>query len=71
MWFGFIGGGVSRYDGETFTRYDLDNDLPDDQWRAMMEDRRGDLCFGFFNRGGLLRYWLAPELYWTLDKPTI
>ena len=39
LWIG-TAGGLTRYDSKTFTRYDLDNGLPDDWVRAMLEDRR-------------------------------
>ena len=45
LWFG-TEGGVSRYDGETFTTYTIADGLAHDWVHTLLEDRHGDLWFG-------------------------
>ena len=54
LWFGTFGGGVSHYDGETFTTFNTEDGLVDNAVRSIVEDREGDLWFG--TDGGLSRY---------------
>jgi len=53
LWFG-TGGGVSRYDGESFTTFTTDHGLSHNHVRSIVEDREGHLWFG--TEGGLSRY---------------
>ncbi len=55
LWFGTYGGGVSRFDGKTFTNFTTDNGLPSNYLYSICEDKRGNLWFGF-EEGGLLFY---------------
>ncbi|MBT4503662.1 MAG: response regulator [Gemmatimonadetes bacterium] len=48
-------GGVSRYDGKTFTRFTIEDGLADNQVIEALEDRQGYLWFGT-SRGGVSRY---------------
>lgn len=54
LWFGTMGGGVARYDGETFTCFTTDHGLPSNVVWCIYEDRRGDMWFG--TNDGLSRY---------------
>jgi ligand-binding sensor domain-containing protein len=48
MWFASMThGGVSRYDGETFTHYMPEDGLSDDMVRTIYEDRFGKIWIGF------------------------
>jgi ligand-binding sensor domain-containing protein len=48
MWFASMThGGVSRYDGETFTHYMPEDGLSDDMVRTIYEDRSGKIWIGF------------------------
>jgi ligand-binding sensor domain-containing protein/class 3 adenylate cyclase len=55
IWFGTGGGGVSRYDGKTFTNYLAIQGLASDEIKAMLEDTSGNIWFG--SRGsGVSKY---------------
>ena len=56
LWFG-TNGGVSRYDGATFTAFTTQDGLVDNEVRTLLEDRAGNLWFGTDN--GISRF--APE----------
>ena len=45
VWFGTYGGGVSRFNGETFTNYNSENSLPGDNILSIEEDKNGKLWF--------------------------
>ena len=45
LWFGTFGG-VSCYDGQTFTTFTTEDGLPSNIVNAMLEDRQGNLWFG-------------------------
>ncbi|MBU1717957.1 MAG: PAS domain S-box protein, partial [Bacteroidetes bacterium] len=55
LWFGTWGGGVSRYDGETFTHFTTEQGLSNNVVRSILEDKSGNLWFGT-NGGGVSRY---------------
>jgi ligand-binding sensor domain-containing protein/serine phosphatase RsbU (regulator of sigma subunit) len=55
LWFGTYGGGVSRYDGESFTHFTTKEGLSHNMVFSMLEDRRGNLWFGTAG-GGVIRY---------------
>lgn len=46
LWFGTRGGGVSRFDGVSFTAFSEDEGLLNNYVRCMVEDRTGKLWFG-------------------------
>ena len=53
LWFG-TGGGVSRYDGTTFTTYTTEDGLAANVVQSILEDQQGHLWFG--TGGGVSRY---------------
>ncbi|MBC6365639.1 sensor histidine kinase [Algoriphagus sp. AK58] len=46
LWFGTNGGGVSRYDGNTFTNYTSSQGLVGNTIRSIWEDSKGNMWFG-------------------------
>ena len=54
LWFGTSGGGVSRYDGETFTTLTSQDGLASNDVRSICQDRDGFLWIG--TAGGVSRY---------------
>lgn len=46
LWFGTSGGGVSRYDGKSFTNFTNEQGLVNNAIRCVMEDNNGQLWFG-------------------------
>ncbi len=54
IWFGTLGGGVSRYDGKSFTNYTIKQGLASNQVYSILEDQRGNLWFG--TSGGVSCY---------------
>ena len=55
IWFGTYGGGVTRYDGSTFTHFTEKEGLSNNFVVSMLEDRNGDLWFGTI-KGGVTKY---------------
>ncbi|MHC4184222.1 MAG: ligand-binding sensor domain-containing protein, partial [Planctomycetota bacterium] len=55
LWFGTDGGGVSMYNGETFTYFTQKEGLSSNIVNSILEDRHGNLWFGIFG-GGLSMY---------------
>jgi ligand-binding sensor domain-containing protein/serine phosphatase RsbU (regulator of sigma subunit) len=55
LWFGTYGGGVSRYDGESFTHFTEKEGLNNNPVRSILEDKNGNLWFGTYG-GGVCRY---------------
>jgi len=51
LWIGSIGGGVCRYDGNTFTHYTSDAGIRYNFVRSILEDSHGNLWFGTGNEG--------------------
>jgi len=49
LWFGTAGGGVSRYDGKSFTTFTTDQGLADNYIYCITEDKAGNLWFGTEN----------------------
>ncbi|MGQ0829822.1 MAG: two-component regulator propeller domain-containing protein [Bacteroidota bacterium] len=45
LWFGSYGGGVSRYDGKTFTSFTTTQGLGDNVVNSIIEDRKGNMWF--------------------------
>ncbi|MEO1712079.1 MAG: two-component regulator propeller domain-containing protein, partial [Bacteroidota bacterium] len=46
IWFGTIGGGIYKYDGETFTNYTKEDGLIHEEITNIYEDRSGKIWFG-------------------------
>ena len=55
LWFGTQGGGVSRYDGKSFTIFTTGHGLANNTVWSIIEDQRGNLWFGTYG-GGVSRY---------------
>ncbi|MEP7110770.1 MAG: two-component regulator propeller domain-containing protein [Ferruginibacter sp.] len=55
IWFGTFGGGVSRYDGKSFTNYSSAQGLSNDNVISICEDSNDNLWFGCY-RGSVSRY---------------
>ncbi len=55
LWFGTAGGGVSRYNGHTFTHFTINEGLSHNSVRSIVEDNQGNLWFGT-GGGGVSRY---------------
>lgn len=55
LWFGTDGGGVSRYDGKSFTNFTLGHGLGHNSVYCIHEDKKGNIWFGT-NGGGLSKY---------------
>ncbi|MCC7332180.1 MAG: hypothetical protein IT232_06180, partial [Flavobacteriales bacterium] len=55
LWFGTNGGGVSKYDGKTFTHYTEKEGLSNNSVISILEDKSGNLWFGT-NGGGVSKY---------------
>jgi len=51
IWFGSIGGGAARYDGQTLTQFAGEEGLSGSWITAMLEDREGKLWFGTVGEG--------------------
>ncbi len=54
LWFGTWGGGVSRYDGETFTHYTRNEGLTNNRIYAILEDSRGHIWLGTYLGGACM-----------------
>ena len=54
LWFGTWGGGVSRYDGETFTHYTRDEGLSNNRIYDILEDRKGNIWLGTYLGGAIM-----------------
>jgi ligand-binding sensor domain-containing protein len=50
LWFGTLNEGVFRYDGKTFTQFTIKDGLGDNDVKAIIEDKAGNVLFGT-NRG--------------------
>ena len=55
LWFGTQGGGVSRYDGKSFTNFTTAQGLANNVVSSICEDKSGNLWFGT-QGGGVSRY---------------
>lgn len=55
MWFGTMGFGAFKFDGQSFTQYTKKDGLTDDSVDNIMEDRNGNIWFGT-RHGGVSRY---------------
>ncbi len=55
LWFGTYGGGVSRYDGKSFTNFTIAQGLAGNIVRSIVEDKKGNLWFGTTG-GGVSKY---------------
>jgi len=55
LWFGTQGGGVSRYDGKSFTSFTTAQGLSNNSVLSILEDNAGNLWFGTHG-GGVSRY---------------
>ena len=55
LWVGTEGGGVSRYDGQKWTTFTVEDGLADDAVRSVLQDPEGNLWIGTWG-GGVSRY---------------
>jgi ligand-binding sensor domain-containing protein/serine phosphatase RsbU (regulator of sigma subunit) len=55
LWFGTSGGGVSKYDGESFVHFTEKEGLSNNYVLSILEDKSGNLWFGT-NGGGVSKY---------------
>ncbi|HRH70823.1 MAG TPA: two-component regulator propeller domain-containing protein [Flavobacteriales bacterium] len=55
LWFGTNGGGITRYDGRSFTNYSTADGLPDNVILSLLSDSQGNLWIGT-STGGLSKY---------------
>lgn len=55
LWFGNLGGGVSSYDGNSFSHFTLEDGLKTNVVRSFLEDSRGNLWFGT-QHTGVIKY---------------
>ena len=55
LWFGTLGGGVSRYDGKSFTNFTTAQGLANNIVYSIVEDKNGNFWFGT-SGGGVSRY---------------
>ena len=55
LWFGTYGGGVSRYDGKSFTNFTADQGLAGNLIKTIAEDKFGNIWFGT-NGSGVSKY---------------
>ena len=55
LWFGTLGGGVSRYDGKSFTSFTAAQGLANNIIYSITEDKTGNIWFGT-SGGGVSRY---------------
>ena len=55
LWFGTRGGGVSKYDGKSFSHYTEKEGLSSNYIMSILEDKTGNLWFGT-NGGGVSKY---------------
>jgi len=55
LWFGTLGGGVSKYDGKSFTHFTEKEGLSQNDVYSILEDKSGNLWFGTFS-GGVSKY---------------
>lgn len=67
LWFGTQGGGVSRYDGKSFTNYLVSHGLAANYIRCIFEDRKGHLWFGTY-AGGVSQYDGTTFTTYTMDQ---
>lgn len=51
LWFGTQGGGVSKYDGKSFTNFNIDNGLSENFITSILEDSDGNVWFGTTENG--------------------
>jgi ligand-binding sensor domain-containing protein/serine phosphatase RsbU (regulator of sigma subunit) len=55
LWFGTNGGGVSKYDGESFMHYTEKEGLNNNDIVSILEDKSGNIWFGTYG-GGVSKY---------------
>ena len=51
LWFGTAGGGISRYDGKSFTNYTTAHGMPGNDVSAILEDNHGNIWMGVWPFG--------------------
>ena len=51
LWFGTWGGGLSKFDGKSFTHYTEKEGLSDNVVWSILEDKEGNLWFGTYKDG--------------------
>ncbi|MFN5208064.1 MAG: adenylate/guanylate cyclase domain-containing protein, partial [Bacteroidota bacterium] len=64
LWFGTDGGGVSKYNGESFTHYTEKEGLSNNRVLSILEDKNGNLWFGTLG-GGVSKYNGASFTHYT------
>ena len=70
IWFGSFGGGLTRYDGESFTIFTTQDGLANDRIRSIVQDRKGDIWIGIA-RGGVSRYHTQAFMSFTTQNGQI
>ncbi|WP_276501244.1 two-component regulator propeller domain-containing protein [Terrimonas pollutisoli] len=56
LWIACYEGGVSKYDGRSFTNYTAAQGLCSDNIWSILEDSKGNIWFGGFDGGGLTKF---------------
>jgi len=56
VWFGTVSGGVSRFDGKSFTNFTTSQGLAKSNVERIIEDNKGNMWFGTTGGGGLSCY---------------
>ncbi|MEP7322091.1 MAG: GAF domain-containing protein [Saprospiraceae bacterium] len=69
LWFGTLGGGLSKYDGKSFTTFSLAQGLGSTQISDMIEDKAGN--YWFATRTGLSKYDGYSFSMFTIDQGLI
>lgn len=67
LWFGTYGGGLTRYDGHTFTTYTEENGLPGNLINSIIEDSSGNLWIGT-DGSGLSKFDGSTFTNYSLDQ---
>ena len=67
LWFGTLGGGVSRYDGKSFTNFTTAQGLASNLVLSIAEDKNGNIWFGT-EGGGISRYDGSAFTNFTTDQ---
>ena len=63
LWLGTNGGGVSQYDGKSFTNYTTAEGLAQNGVWSILEDKTGNLWFGTNERSEQIRWEVLHHLH--------